>query len=152
MPIEDMRTVAEVMLNASVNCCFCSPRAQCSIFHLLTRIYTMIFVCSILGLVCAHVSCVHVRVLYLQLMAEIDELTTPGQGSCSSQQSQAMPKLRGTEKRNILHRDDPLYMAENASQQVCKEDMKGAFWGDRLWCFVIRVCCVAWSVVFINLS
>lgn len=48
-------------------------------------------------------------------MTDIDKLT---QGA--SQEKGVMPKLRCTAggERNILHRDDPLYMAENASQQV----------------------------------
>jgi hypothetical protein len=46
-------------------------------------------------------------------MKEIDELTKQKSKSKSTLQT-----LRASEDRNILHRDDPLYMAENASQQV----------------------------------
>jgi hypothetical protein len=48
-------------------------------------------------------------------MKDIDELSKNG-GSGS--QSSVMHKLRGGQDRNILHREDPLYMAENATQQV----------------------------------
>ena len=45
-------------------------------------------------------------------MKEIDDL------SCVAASKLPVRRLRNAGQRNILHRDDPLYLAENATQQV----------------------------------
>lgn len=50
-------------------------------------------------------------------MKDIDELSRHKGVDCG--QRDAIPKLRSAEERGILHRNDPLYRAENAIQQVC---------------------------------
>lgn len=77
-----------------------------------------------------------------QLMKEIDDLTKQERNKISVNDKKkgaagpGLHRLRPSEgERNILHRDDPLYRAENASQQV---DSVTLLFAD-IPCFIVKV-------------